>query len=133
MIFVDTSFIIAWINPHDQLHPKAIELIGKFEHLSWLTTDCVLIEIGNSLARNYKDRAIDAIENILTDENAIIVGLDAELFERAFKLFKSRDDKIWGLTDCVSFTVMNDHGCTAALTYDRHFVQAGFEALLRTD
>lgn len=133
MIFIDTSFIIAWINPHDQLHRKALKLIDEFQDEPWLTTDCILLEIGNSLARNFKDTAIIAIENILADENATIVGLDAVLFNRAFELFKSHGDKSWGLIDCVSFNVMEDHGCSKALTNDRHFVQAGFEALMRTD
>ena len=39
--------------------------------------------------------------------------------------------KEWGLTDCVSFLVMQDRGLTDALTTDEHFQQAGFRALLR--
>ncbi len=133
MIFVDTSFIIAWINPRDELHSKALELRDAFQDLPWLTTDCILLEIGNSLARSYKDEAIIAIENILSDENATIIGLDADLLNRAFNLFKARKDKTWGLVDCVSFVVMEDHGSTQAFTNDKHFVQAGFEALMRVD
>ena len=36
-----------------------------------------------------------------------------------------------GLTDCISFVVMEERGITDALAYDQHFVQAGFRALLR--
>ena len=36
-----------------------------------------------------------------------------------------------GLTDCISFIVMEDHGLTDALTTDEHFQQAAFRALLR--
>jgi len=43
------------------------------------------------------------------------------------------DDKEWGMTDCISFIVMEDHGLTDALTADEHFQQAGFRALLRED
>ena len=39
-------------------------------------------------------------------------------------------DKNWSLTDCTSFVVMTDRAMTDALTGDRHFVQAGFRALL---
>ena len=45
-------------------------------------------------------------------------------------LYRARPDKEWGLTDCVSFTVMTDRGLTEALTTDDHFRQAGFRALL---
>jgi hypothetical protein len=41
-----------------------------------------------------------------------------------------RVDKAWSLTDCISFVVMREHEITDALTGDRHFTQAGFNALL---
>ncbi|MFM6264927.1 MAG: PIN domain-containing protein, partial [Dolichospermum sp.] len=42
-----------------------------------------------------------------------------------------REDKEWGLVDCISFIVMQDRGISDALTTDIHFQQAGFRALLR--
>jgi predicted nucleic acid-binding protein len=36
-----------------------------------------------------------------------------------------------GLVDCVSFVIMNRYKINQALTFDRHFVQAGFIALMR--
>jgi predicted nucleic acid-binding protein len=55
------------------------------------------------------------------------------LAERAVRLFESRPDKDWSLTDCLSFMVMAERQLHKALTSDRHFVQAGFEALLLAD
>jgi predicted nucleic acid-binding protein len=46
------------------------------------------------------------------------------------ELYRSRYDKPWSLTDCISFVVMADEGLTEALTGDRHFEQAGFKAML---
>lgn len=40
-------------------------------------------------------------------------------------------DKSRSLTDRASFVIMEEERLTAALTHDRHFVQAGFQALLR--
>jgi predicted nucleic acid-binding protein len=40
-------------------------------------------------------------------------------------------DKSWSLTDCASFLIMEAMGIREALTYDNHFLQAGFTALLR--
>ena len=62
-----------------------------------------------------------------------VVRLTPALFDRAFALYSSRQDKDWGLSDCVSFIVMRDEGVTDALTFDQHFVQAGFRALTRPD
>jgi predicted nucleic acid-binding protein len=50
--------------------------------------------------------------------------------ERGVAFFRSRADKNWPLTDCISFVVMRDWELTEALTADRHFEQAGFKALL---
>lgn len=37
------------------------------------------------------------------------------------------------VVDCISFVVMEEEGITDALTGDRHFEQAGFIALLKTE
>lgn len=58
------------------------------------------------------------------------ISVSTELFDRAVALYAARMDKEWGITDCISFVVMQERGLTAALTTDAHFEQAGFRALL---
>jgi predicted nucleic acid-binding protein len=43
--------------------------------------------------------------------------------------YRERPDKDWGLTDCVSFVVMQDRGLSEALATDEHFQQAGYRAI----
>jgi predicted nucleic acid-binding protein len=45
-------------------------------------------------------------------------------------LYDQRPDKAWSLTDCISFTIMQDYGLRDALTGDHHFEQAGFNMLM---
>ncbi len=130
-IFVDTVFVIALINLRDQYHQQATELADTLEGYPLLTTDAVLLEIGNALARGYKREAVEVIEQFLTSEEVEIVRLTPRLFERAFALYRQYEDKEWSLVDCVSFVVMRRAGISQALTFDRHFTQAGFEALMR--
>lgn len=59
--------------------------------------------------------------------------MSEELYDRAIQLYRDRLDKEWGITDCVSFVVMQDRGLTSALTPDERYQQAGFRALLRED
>ena len=85
--FIDTSFAIALINERDENHEKAVELSIKYERKPILTTDAVLLEIGNSLARNFKEQSITLIEKLLITEETEIVRLDETLFDRAFELY----------------------------------------------
>ena len=128
--FIDTSFVVALINQRDQYHAQALELAVRFDKRSLLTTDAVLLEIGNALARNFKEASIQIIEYFLTSDEVEIIPLNTQLFARAFELYRSHLDKSWGLIDCVSFVVMRDFGLTESLTADKHFEQAGFSALL---
>ena len=130
-IFVDTVFVIALINHRDQYHQQASELADRLEGYPLVTTDAVLLEIGNALARGYKQEAIEVIEQFLTSDEVEIVRLTSRLFEEAFALYKQHRDKEWGLVDCISFVVMREANVSQALTADRHFIQAGFEALIR--
>ncbi|MBG1265233.1 type II toxin-antitoxin system VapC family toxin [Nostoc sp. WHI] len=128
-ILVDTSFIIALVNERDQYHERAIKSADQYDGQSLLVTDGVLLEVANALARGYKAEAIQVIEDLLSAEDVEIVHMTIDLFNRAFDLYKTHQDKTWGLVDCVSFMVMRDRGIRTALTFDRHFVQAGFQVL----
>ena len=57
-IFVDTGFIIALVNKRDQYHQQAVELANRYSDYPLITTDAILLEVGNALVRNYKRQAI---------------------------------------------------------------------------
>jgi predicted nucleic acid-binding protein len=63
---------------------------------------------------------------------ATVVHVDTALWERGWALFVARPDKDWGLTDCISFVVMQDRRIMQAFTSDHHFVQAGFKRLMES-
>lgn len=130
-IFIDTLFVIALINRRDQYHQQALGLAEQFEGAPLLVTEAVLLEIGNALARNYKQEAVEIIEQFLAAEEVEVVHLTPRLFAQGFALYKSHQDKAWGLVDRISFIVMREAGVHQALTFDQHFVQAGFQALMR--
>jgi uncharacterized protein len=130
-IFLDTLYVVALLNRRDQYHARAAELAQLYEGRFFLITDAVLIEIGNALAKHFKTQAVEVIERFLQAADVEVVRLTEELFTQAFALYRQHQDKEWGLTDCLSFVVMRRAGIREALTFDQHFVQAGFQALLR--
>lgn len=130
---VDTSFVVALVNKNDQHHNQAIELASRFDKRPLVTTDAILLEVGNALARSFKTESIQIIEYLIAADEIQIIHLSADLFRRAFELYRSHSDKAWGLVDCISFVVMRELNVTEALTADRHFEQAGLTALIGRD
>ncbi len=131
--FIDTSFSVALASEKDEDHARATELSLLYEGFPMLTTDGVLLEIGNSLARNFRQEGVEIIYSFLLSEEIEIISLNQDLFNRAFALYQTHNEKTWGLVDCVSFVVMRENNITGALTNDKHFQQAGFNALMRSD
>ena len=132
-VFLDTSFAIALSSVTDRNHVRAVKLANQIEtdRTRLVTTQAILLEIGNSLSKQrYRAAAIELLESLETDPNVEVVLLTDNLYKLAFNLFKQREDKEWGLVDCISFIVMQNRGITDALTTDTHFQQAGFQALL---
>jgi len=120
--FVDTLYVVALVNKRDEYYEKANELVEIYDNQPLLVTDAILLEIGNSLARSHKQKAVRICEEFFASEEVEIVRLDEPLFNKAFELYKNHTDKTWGLVDCISFVVMKEHDITDALTYDKHFV-----------
>ncbi len=132
-VFLDTSHIIALASATDQYHEDARRWQFHLERLNTrgLTTQAVLLEVGNALSKRHLRRgAVAVVDGFSHDPTVDIVPLTPDLFDQGFALFGERPDKEWGLVDCVSFAVMRERGLGDALTADIHFRQAGFRALL---
>jgi predicted nucleic acid-binding protein len=129
-VFADTSFFIAVASKRDQFHKQAIGIAAAREG-SILTTDFVLIELGNHFSRVGDRASFEALLPELRNETDILIPATRELVERGINLYLQRSDKPWSLTDCTSFIAMEQAGIVDALTTDHHFEQAGFNVLLR--
>ena len=129
--FVDTSFVIAVVNRRDQHHAEAVGLADLYDGEPLVTTEAVLLEIGNALAKRYRAEAVATIEDFLESAEVTVVRIDMGLFERGFDLYKTHMDKTWGFIDCLSFVVMKERGIVDALTTDDDFRQAGFNPLFQ--
>ena len=125
-IFVDTSFLLALVNDRDQYHVQAEALSFKFEQSFLITTVAVLLEIGNALAKDFREEANAILKLLRRSDRVEIVQIDDRLLEKALEIFEKYHDKTWGLVDCISFIVMGELGITNVLTFDRDFTAAGF-------
>lgn len=129
-VFADTFFFLAAINPKDRAHGAALDWSDHYQG-PLVTTAWVVTELADALSeRRNRDTFRQLHEALLADSRLRLIPASSALMERGLKLYLSRADKDWSLTDCISFVVMTDESLTEALTGDRHFVQAGFQALL---
>ena len=129
-IFADTSFYLALLREDDPAHRRALAESGVSRTI--LTTEFILLELGNACARR-EDHAdfLALVEGMRGSPRCRIIALDTRLLNRGLERMATRSDKDWSLTDCVSFVVMEDESVRDALTADQHFEQAGFRAVLR--
>lgn len=133
-VFADTGYWVGLLNPRDVLHQKALALSREFDLSQIVTSEMVLTELLNSCSSSgvhLRQAAALTVESLRGSSKARIVPQTTELFGRALQLYQAMLDKSWGLTDCATIIIMKDEGLTTALTHDRHFIQAGFEARLR--
>lgn len=129
--FVDTSYLLALVHQRDAFHEAAARWQRQAEG-RLVTTSYVLLETANGLSHHaYRLTAAALISEIRSASEFRVVPGSEPLMDAGLNLFRSRTDKDWSLTDCISFFVMREQGITEALTADHHFEQAGFKALLR--
>lgn len=130
-MFLGTIFVQALLSRNDQYHGIATKFVGLLRSAAGaVVAEAVLLEIADGMWATDRKAASDGINACYRTKNMRVVALETALMQRALQRYGARLDKDWSLTDCVSFVVMRDHGVTVALTTDRHFVQAGFRALL---
>jgi predicted nucleic acid-binding protein len=131
-VFADTAYYLALISPRDSFHARAVALSQTLNE-PVVTSAWVVQELADGLsAPPVRAGFLKLLDTLEADPNTTIVAPDSSLWSRGLILYRSRPDKEWSLTDCISFEIMGERGISRALTSDQHYVQAGFVALLRT-
>lgn len=133
-VFADTVYWFALLSPRDALHQKALEVSHTYKAKQISTSEMVLTELLNSFGEAGQQRRsaiARAVASLRDRRQVTIYPQTSQLFDNAFKRYQQKPDKHWSLTDCASFIIMEEENLIAALTHDQHFVQAGFQALLR--
>ena len=133
MTFSDTGYFVALLKERDDLHVRALRWAAALRG-PILTSDYVLVEVANaSSAPAMRQRLHAFLEHLQASPEFEIVPSSPAWLQAGLQLHKTRPDKAWSLTDCISFALMQQRGVSKALAFDHHFEQAGFEALLRRE
>ncbi len=126
MIFVDTSFWIAFRNEKDVNHERACRMMQEFFRLreQLVITDHIFAETHAYFVRSTLKR-----KQIMTDllNNPVVrnMAIGPEDRNLALKWLRERDDKVWSYVDALSFAIIERNGIQAAASFDAHFGQPG--------
>ena len=134
-VFADTGYWIALISTRDDLRESAAQATNNLGGRRIVTSEMVLVEVLNHFARQgdvARETAAETIMGLKNDSNTEVIEQNTAQFESAVSRYANRLDQTWSLVDCSSFVLMEERGIRDALAYDVDFVQAGFNALLRS-
>ncbi len=131
-LFIDTGYLIALEVMDDQHHESAIQhWQGLLKSSPALVTTYVFDEVVTFFnSRNYHSKAVEIGINLINSPSIQLIHVDESLFHEGWQYLKTHADKSYSLTDCISFIIMNRLDIKTALTFDKHFIQAGFKVAL---
>jgi predicted nucleic acid-binding protein len=126
-VFLDTSAVLALVNPKDEHHPRARK---GFESLSsrkagLLTSSYVLVETYALLERRMGLAALQAFRSDLVPL-CEVAWIDETVHEAGLDLLIERRKRGLSLVDTTSFIVMRTRRLDEAFCFDPHFEEEGF-------
>lgn len=129
-VFVDTSAIVAALNPEDGHGNAAVRAWTELlrGHTSLITTNYVIVEalavVRGRLGAGAVRALIEEIFPLLRVE-----WVEEETHARSLSALIAADRRGPSMVDFTSFEVMRRFGIRSAFTFDRHFRQFGFETV----
>ncbi|MCX6045719.1 MAG: PIN domain-containing protein [Chloroflexi bacterium] len=129
-IFVDTSAILAILNPNDANHLVARQIWTRLviEKVPATTTNYVLLESFALVQNRVGLTAIRALHDGMVPLLQLI-WVTLELHQAAVTGLLIANQRALSLVDCTSFEAVRRFGITACFAFDRHFIEQGFTCL----
>lgn len=100
VVFADTGYWVALINPRDDWHSRALEASNVLGKTRIVTTEMVLDELLAALSKvPVRRMAIHSVDAIRRNPNTEVVPQTSIQFSEAFDEYRRMVDKEWSLTD----------------------------------
>ncbi|MFT3879328.1 MAG: PIN domain-containing protein [Gemmatales bacterium] len=130
-MLLDTSGLLCFLYESETHHDQAVTLFEqattRYSH-TLILAELLAVATVRKLDRQ---KCIKFIREMLTSPDIEIIEVTKSMVEQSIDFLSRRKDKQWSICDAVSFLLMREHQLTEALTNDRHFEQAGYQALLK--
>ena len=135
IVFADTSYWVALIDPRDQWHEKATAISKSLGFNQLVTTDEVLTEVlafFSAYTARTRGRVLSFVLDLINERTlADVVEQSRTSFLAGLALYEKRPDKSYSLVDCISMQLMKGESLSDVLSTDNHFTQEGFTILLK--
>jgi predicted nucleic acid-binding protein len=130
VIFVDTSFWVALLNPRNTGHGEAQLLLERFADQALVTSNHIRGETWTFLRRRAGHRAavafLDAVER---SPRLRVANIPPVLEDEALRWLRQHDEREFSFVDATSFALMRSLRIREALAFDDDFAAAGFVEL----
>lgn len=126
---IDTSAVIALLDPHDRFHQPARQFFDDASEMVWFTANITAHEAFTRVRYDYSlDKAI-AHFDYLRGRDFRVLAFDATDERAARDLARKYDDQTFSFHDVLCAVVMLRAGIYKVFTFDRDFWILGFEVL----
>lgn len=130
MIFVDSSFWIAWLVPRDAHYREAELLLRQHHARRFITSNQVRGETWTFLRRRAGHRvAVRFLDLLEASPRFDVVRVEAEWEANALRWLRRHDEREYPFVDATSFMLMRELRIRDALAFDGDFAAAGFREL----
>ena len=129
MIFVDTSFWVAWTDRRDDHHDEAGLLFTTHGRDQLITTNHVRGETWTFLRRRRGHRSAVSFLDQLARSRLDVAFVPEQLENEALRWLRRHDEREYSFVDATSFALMRSLRIKKALAFDGDFEAAGFTEL----
>lgn len=134
MIFLDTSFLVAYIVEKDTNHEKAVSLMKEIvegEHGSAITSEYVFDETVTVVLVRSKSLESAVKTGDLIKESIPVLDVGNNVFEASWKRFRNQKNTKFSFTDCTILEMVESNHLDKLATFDREFEGADNFKVLR--
>lgn len=124
MIFLDSSFLIAYEVESDQNHQKAVKIMQEIKNNKFgetVISDYIFDETITVTFNKTKnlEKTIFVGEALL--KSTVFVKIDKEIFQSSWQIFKSQKNGALSFTDCSTIALMKSKSINSLATFDKDF------------
>jgi predicted nucleic acid-binding protein len=126
---IDTSAVVAMLDPSDKYHRAATEFFALNGHLVWHSLNATSHETFTRVRYDFDlPRALERY-GFLRTQPFRLLPFDEHDEQAAEGLLRKYDDQVISYHDALCAAVMHRHGILRIFAFDAHFWALGFEML----